>query len=72
MSSKIFEYAIIWNPKETSDAQGNDTTQPAVLLQSPTVVLAKDAQQVAIIAARKIPEEYLNKLEEVDVCVRPF
>lgn len=70
--AKLFEYAIIHNPKATKDAQGNDTTAPASVLVPPTQQLAKDDKEVAMRAARQIPDAYLDKLDEVEVLVRPF
>ncbi len=70
--AKLFEYAIIHNPKATKDAQGNDTTAPSAILTDPTHILAKDEKEVAMRAARQIPDTYLDKLDEVEVLVRPF
>lgn len=70
--AKLFEYAAIYNPKPTKDAQGNDTTPKSVLVISPTTVLAKSDKEVGVLAARAIPEEYTDRLEEVEIVVRPF
>jgi hypothetical protein len=42
------------------------------LLVSPKFVLAKSDKEVAMRAAREIPETHLDKLDQVEVCVRPF
>lgn len=70
--AKLFEYAIVHSPKETKDAQGNDTTAPAKLVIEPKHILAKDEKEVAMRAAREIPESLLDKLDEIEVLVRPF
>lgn len=70
--SKLFEYAILYHPKVVKDANGNETQGPDKLLVQPTHVLATSEKEVAMRAAREIPEEYLTKLDEVEVCVRPF
>jgi len=70
--AKLFEYAIIYQPKERTDAQGNDTTPPAVLIVEPTQILCRDEKEATIQAARRIPEEYLTKLDEVEIALRPF
>lgn len=70
--AKLFEYAVIHNPKATKDAQGNDTTKAATLIVEPTHIVAKDEKEVAMRGARAIPEDYLDKLDEVEVLVRPF
>lgn len=70
--SKLFEYAIIYQPKERTDAQGNDTTPRALLLVEPTRILCRDEKEAGITAAREIPEEYLARLDEVEIALRPF
>lgn len=70
--SKLFEYAILYHPKVVKDAAGNETQGADKILKVPTHVLAGSEKEVAMRAAREIPEEYLNKLDEVEVCVRPF
>ena len=70
--SKLFEYAIIHHPKTVKDAAGNETQGADVLVKPPTFLLAKGDEEVAMRAAREIPEQYLDKLEEVEICVRPF
>lgn len=68
----LFEYAVIYHPKTVKDAQGNETQGTDELLVKPTHILAKSDKEVAMRAARAIPEEYLDKLDRVEVCVRPF
>lgn len=70
--SKLFEYAILFHPKTVKDQAGNETQGPDVLVKPPTHVLAASDKEVAMRAAREIPEQYLDKLEQVEVCVRPF
>lgn len=70
--SKLFEYAIIHHPKVVKDSQGNETQGADALLKEPTYLLANSDKEVAMRAAREIPESYLTKLEEVEICVRPF
>lgn len=70
--AKLFEYAIVFHPKTVKDAQGNETQGPDELVVKPTFVLAKSDKEVAMRAAREIPEKYLDTLDQVEVCVRPF
>lgn len=62
---KLFEYAIIFNPKDSK----KEKTQ---LLKSVSTVLATTQNNATILASREIPKEYLDRLDEVEVAVRPF
>lgn len=68
----LFEYAIIYHPQTVKDALGNETQGHDELLVKPTFVLAKSDKEVAMRAAREIPDAYLDKLERIEVSVRPF
>lgn len=71
MSGKIFEYAVLHHPKPRK--VGDDTaTDPSVILVDVKRVVATNDKAVAILAAREIPAEYLDKLEEVEIAIRPF
>ena len=73
MTSKLFEYAILHHPKVTKDAQGNETQGPDALVNGGVKqVMATSEKEVAMRAAREIPESLLDRLEEVEICVRPF
>lgn len=66
---KLFDYAVIHHPKK----KDKDTeTKASKLIVVPTTILAKDENTALMLAARAIPEEYVDKLDEVEVAVRPF
>jgi len=70
--AKLFEYAIIHHPKVVRDESGNETQRADKLLKGVSSVLANTDKEVAMRAAREIPEEYLERLDEVEICVRSF
>lgn len=70
--AKLFEYAVIHHPKTVKDAQGNETQGPDALLVDVTRVLAKNENEVAMRAARAVPDAFVEKLDEVEIVVRPF
>jgi hypothetical protein len=72
MPSKLFEYAVLYHPKIVKDSQGNETQGDDKIIKAPEFTLAKDDKEVAIRAARAIPDEYLTKLDQVEIVVRPF
>jgi hypothetical protein len=66
--SKLFQYAIIWNPSKDQIKNG---AVPMILVE-PKTVLAKDDRSVLIMASREIPADKLNELDQIDIPVRPF
>lgn len=67
MKSQLFQYAILFNP----DLKENDNREPKVIKGIETI-LAKNQEEATIRIAREIPEEYLNRLDEIDIVCRPF
>ena len=70
--SKLYEYAVLYHPKPKKDQAGNEEETTSAILTDITRVLAATPDEVSILAARSIPEEYLDKLPQVDIVVRPF
>lgn len=62
---QVFEYVIMFNPKDNKK-------EKAKLLTQVSQVLATSKENATILAAREIPKDYLDRLEEVQVAVRPF
>lgn len=72
MATKLFEYAVIYRPKVVKDALGNETQGPDELVVTPTYVLSKSDNEVAMKAARAIPDKFVELLDQVEIVVRPF
>ena len=70
--SKLYEYAVLHHPKAKKDLAGNEEAVKSAILTDVTRVLAPTPDEVSILAARSIPTEYLDKLEQVEIIVRPF
>ena len=68
MASKLYQYAAIWEPSTEQAKSG----EKAKLIVEPKTVLCSDEKSAMVLAARSIPEEYLNQLDQVQVVVRPF
>lgn len=66
--SKLFEYAVIYNP----DAKALKEGLKSEIVIKPTTILAKNEKEVNFIAARSIPPEYVEKIDHLDIAVRPF
>lgn len=65
---KIFQYAVILNPTEKEAEEGIQ----AKLIVEVKTVLAADQNGAVVLAGRDIPAEYLDKLNRLEVAVRPF
>lgn len=69
---KLFEYAIIYHHALTKEDRDQGKTARSVLIQPITPVLARDEKEVMILAARSIPETHTDKLDQVEIAIRPF
>jgi hypothetical protein len=69
---KLFQYAALYHPKETKDQGGNDTTPPSQIVLEPKTVLAENDKALAMRVAREIPAEYDDKLDLVEIVIRPW
>lgn len=64
IKSKLFQYAVIYNPTTEGET-------PKIIVE-PTTVIGKSENSVSMKAIREIPEEYMDKFEDIEVVVRPF
>ena len=68
----LFEYIIIHRPPTTQqDRDAGKKAKPVVLVDLKRV-FAEGQQQANMMAVRDIPSEFVDKLEEVDIVLRPF
>lgn len=65
---KIFEYVAYYNPTED---QIEDGKKPAIVIPLASM-LAANEKVVQLQIARKIPDKFLDLLEQVEILVRPF
>jgi len=68
MSSRLFEYAVIFNPSKDDEKKGVKSE----IVIKPTTILAKSEKEVNFIAARSIPDNFADKVDQLDIAVRPF
>lgn len=72
MSAKIFEYAVLHHPVATKEQQERGDKPKSTLIVDVKRVLANNEKEAAMLAARDIPEEYTDKLDRVEIALRPF
>ena len=69
MNKQLFQYAVIFNP---SEKQAKEEGLESKLIVEMQTVLAKDQNEVTMIAAMAIPQKYKDKLSQIQIVVRPF
>ena len=69
---KLFEYAILHRVKARKDKDGNDVPESLTIVQDVKRGVFKDEKVASMVAAREIPDSYLDKLDEVEIVLRPF
>jgi len=67
---KLYTYAVIYLP-DGKDDETYDYGNCAIIVE-PAYMLAESEETVRMKAIRLIPSEYDEKLEDMDVLVRPF
>lgn len=65
---KLFQVAMILKPT-TKDAESGVAIQ---LIMEPTWKLAPSDQAAAMLAGRDLDPKYLDKMDRIEVLVRPF
>jgi hypothetical protein len=69
---RLFTYAVLHHPKVMKDGAGNEIQEKSSILAGPTSIVAFTDAEVQITASRSIPDNYLDKLEQVEIIVRPL
>lgn len=69
---KLYEYAVIFNPIATKEQNDNGEKPKSVLIVDVKRVLSNSEKEAAMLAARDIPEQYTDKLDRVEIALRPF
>jgi hypothetical protein len=70
--NKLFEYALLFHGKQTKEMRDAGENAASKLIGDVTRVVAKDEKIAAMQAARAIPAEYADKLDQVEIVIRPF
>ena len=65
---KLFEYAVVFTPTKKEVAEGNKQE----IILKPNTILAANEQAAAMQVAREIPDAYADRLDQLEVCIRPF
>lgn len=68
-SAKVYEFLVLHVPRAKDENEVPD--RPTIIVDLERIV-AYDEQEASIRAARAIPAEYDDRLDEVQVVIRPF
>ncbi len=68
--SKVYEYVLIFRP--TAKERKDDDKKDFLINGGVNHVLAKDEAMAAMVVAREIPNEYEDRLDQVEIAIRPF
>jgi hypothetical protein len=69
---KLFEYAVLYHPKPSKDENERGISPKSLILKELTSVLATSDKEVGMLAAREIDPSYLDKLDDVEILIRPL
>lgn len=68
IKEKLFQYAILWHPTESESKEGLKSKT----LKDVETVLSKDQNSILMRASMEIPSEYKDKLDQIEIAIRPF
>lgn len=69
---KLFEFAIIYNPLPTKDQNDRGEKPKSELLVDVKRIMANNEKEAGMMAAREIPDTHTDKLDRVEIALRPF
>lgn len=69
---KIFQYAVIYHPLPTKEQQERGERPRSEIVVPIESIVARDEKEVAMLASRSIPEKYADKLDRLEIAIRPF
>lgn len=73
--SMLYEFVLLYHPKDKKNPTTGEVleSKKTILINDKIgFVLATEEKQAAIMVARQIPAEYEDKLEDVQILIRPF
>lgn len=71
MKKKVFTWVAVWHPTKEQEEKG----ETSLIVSGPNLELATDDKGALILAARKLPKDFDNKInyiEQTEILMRPF
>ena len=72
MAQVYYEYIILHHPAVSQREREDGVKKPSQVIKELNYMLAEDSKTVGLRAAREIPTEFIENLEEVEIIIRPF
>lgn len=69
---KLFEYAVLFHPTKTKEQLELGEDPRTIVVTKPITLIATSEKEVAMIASKGIPDSYSDKMDNVEIVVRPF
>ena len=71
---KLFEMAILYHPRTKKNPTTGEEleSKASIIVAAPKTIVAVSEKEVGIRAAKEIPAEYDDKLEDIEILIRPF
>ena len=69
---KLYEYAVLYNPLPTKDQNDRGEKPKSELIVDVKRVLSNSEKEAMMLAARDIPADFTDKLDRVEIALRPF
>lgn len=69
---QLFEFCAIYHPLQTKEQRDKGEHQKSEMIVKVQQILAKNEGAAQVLASRQIPEAFLDKLDHVEIIVRPF
>lgn len=70
MKKKLFQFAVLHH--ETVYKENNKTEIVTTIVKAPDTVLAHDEKTAVLMIAKQIPDDLTDKLQDVEILIRPF
>lgn len=68
----LYEAAVIYTPLQTKEQHERGEKPKAQLVVPITTIIAASEKEADIQSSRMIPDTYLDKLECIEIALRPF
>ncbi len=69
---KLYQYAILYHPLPTKEQTERGEKPKSEIIKDITSIIANDDKGAGMIVARGIPDTFIDKLDQVEIILKPF